>query len=326
MKKKLWILLALLLGLAVLSCCVGRYPLSLSQIGSLLAGGSSPARDAALFYDVRLPRIVLVVWCGGGLSLSGLVFQGLFRNPLVSPDVLGVAGGCSVGAVLAILFAGGQAAAMQAFPFAAGLGAVFLALGIARLARGEKTLMLIVAGIVVGSAASAILMALKYVADPNRQLPAIEYWLMGSFHNAGWENVAVICPLITAAGLVLFALRWQLKVLTLGDEEARSLGVNTGRVRLIAILCATVLVSTVVSVAGVVSWIGLIAPHVVRLFVGEDVGKTIPHAFLCGGILLLLADTLSRTVYASELPVSILTSLFGAAFLCWLLWRRRRAA
>lgn len=321
--RKTVILCLLLLLLIVFSLCIGRYPLTPAEIVAILTGNPPSAMAQTVLLSVRIPRILLVVVSGGALSLAGLVFQSLFQNPLASPDVLGVSSGCSVGAALAIL-AGGNGLAMQLAPFSAGLLTVLLTAALARLMRGSRLFNLLIAGVVVSSLASAAIMALKTVADPNRQLPAIDFWMMGGFHNAGWEQVTVLLPLIAAPSLLLILLRWRLKILTLGEEEARALGVRTSLVRGLAVMAATLLVSTVVSAAGVVSWIGLIAPHAIRLYAGEDSAKTLPLSMVGGGILLLFADTLSRSLFPSELPVSILTSAIGAVFLVVLLSCRGR--
>lgn len=322
MKKKFWILFTFLILLFLVSSCVGRYPLTMADIFYILIGKQESSMATALFYKIRLSRTVLVLLCGGALALSGSVLQTIFRNPLVSPDVLGVANGCSVGAAISLVFLNGNLFLMEILTFFSGISVVFFAVSLAKIIRGERILAILISGIIMSSLASAIVMLLKYVADPNRQLPAIEFWLMGGFHNASWSDVLLIFPLILCSALILFLLRWNLKILTLGEEEAQTLGIHVVKTRMIAILCATVLVSTVVSVAGVVSWIGLIAPHLVRIYAGENIVKTFLLSFLMGSILLLFADILSRSLFSAELPISILTSFIGAFFLFYLLWKR----
>ena len=325
MRRKFWVLVLILVILILLSCLVGRYRLGLGEIMNILSGRPSSAMNSAVFYRIRLPRTFLAVISGGALSLAGTVYQSVFKNPMASPDVLGVGSGCSVGAVLAILYGGGSLALLQGLSFFGGLAAVGAALLLTRAIGGGRVYDMILSGIVVGAIANSVIMLLKYVADPNRHLPAIEYWLMGSFNNVGAEDIKSIFPLVLAAGAAIYLMRWRLKILSLGDEEAKSLGMHVGRVRAAALLCATVLVSTVVSVAGSVAWIGLIAPHIVRIFAGDDLYGNLGAAVLMGGILLLLSDILARSLYAAEIPVSILTSFFGAAVLAVFLYKRKNA-
>ncbi|MEG0295941.1 MAG: iron ABC transporter permease [Clostridium sp.] len=323
MKKKLWVLTGITIVFFLISICVGRFNMSISELVDVIFLKDPSSVQANLFYNIRLPRTLLVLICGGALALSGTVFQSIFRNPLISPDVLGVSSGCSVGAVIAILLTGKSVLGMQTITFLAGIIVVLIAISMAKFMRSNKILALIISGIVISSLASSIIMMLKYVADPYKELPTIEFWLMGGFHNASWENINTILPLIFLSGTILFLLRWRLKVMTLGDEEAMSLGVNVNLVRIISILCSTVLVSTVVSVAGLVSWIGLIAPHIIKTYAGDDITKTLPLSIMAGGSLLLAADIASRTLFPAELPISILTSFIGAIFLFYIVLKRR---
>lgn len=323
MKKKLWILVILLSILVITSICVGRYSLSFNELIDVILCKDTSSIESGLFYNIRLPRTILVIICGGALALSGTVFQSVFRNPLISPDVLGVSTGCSVGAVIAILMTGSTKGFMQILTFITGIIVVLIAINMARLMRSNKVLALIISGIVISSLSSSIIMMLKYVADPYKQLPTIEFWLMGGFHNASWDNIWSILPLIVITTIILILLRWKLKVLALGDEEALTLGINVNFIRLISILAATVLVSAVVSVAGVVSWIGLIAPHIIKIYVGDDVSKTMIMSIIAGAIILLIADILSRTMFSAELPISILTSFIGATFLLYIMLKNR---
>lgn len=302
-----------LIGMILLSLSVGRYAIPFFQ------GIPMSDMDVSVFFRIRLPRTILVALCGGMLSISGMTYQTIFQNPLVAPDVLGVAEGCSVGAAAAFLYGGTFFMKAQWTTFLAGLFTVYLVVKLSERIRGGKILSLIIAGIVAGSLASSMLMVMKYTADPSRQLPAMEYWLMGGFHNAKWEDIGAVLLLGIPSIVILYFLRWQIKLLTLGEDEAAALGVSVRLVRNMGILCATVLAAAVVSVAGVVSWIGLLAPHVVRVFHGNDMIDSFGISFSMGGILLLLSDILSRTLTASELPISILTSFFGAAFLLFLL-------
>lgn len=323
-KSKLIILGIVLVILAIGTAMLGRYPITFEEFMAVLSGSDKSSQVYTLLVQIRLPRVLLVVLCGGALALSGTVYQSIFRNPLVSPDVLGVSSGCGVGAVIAILLMSKSPVSLQLYAFMAGIMAVLLALYMAKLVPGNKLLGLVIAGIVINSIASAITMFLKYVADPYKQLPTIEFWMMGGFYNASWEQIVSILPTLVLATVVLFMIRWQMKVMTLGEEEALTLGVAIHKIRLLSILCATCLVAAVVSVAGLVSWIGLVAPHIVKLSIGDSLEWEMPMAIIVGGILLLVADTISRCAFTTELPISILTTLVGAPFLAYLLCRRGR--
>ncbi|MGI5893945.1 MAG: FecCD family ABC transporter permease [Candidatus Merdivicinus sp.] len=323
MNKRFWATMVLWAGMLVLSACLGRYSLTLWDISAILLGNHPSEMAASVFWNIRFPRVVLTALGGGALAVSGMVFQTVFANPLVSPDVLGVTSGCSVGAVTALLFLPGWTIPLSAF--GCGILTVGFALFLASFVRHNRVLGMVLAGIVVGSISSAILMLLKFLADPEKQLASIEYWLMGSFQNiSGWNEVAVVTLLILPALLLLYGGRFRIKLLSLGDDQAQSLGIRPIRVRLLAVGCATVLVAAVVSAAGVVSWIGLLAPHILRFLGGKDITKSIGSCFFTGGILLMAADLCARCLSTVEIPVSIFTSLFGAVFLCGLFLRAAR--
>jgi len=325
MKQWSWVGLTLLLVASfLLSCLCGRYTLSLTDVWEILSGQAAETMKETVFWNIRVARTCVTALCGAALSLAGFVYQSLFCNPLVSPDVLGVSGGASVGAICAILFCGGSVATLQISAFVGGITTVALSLLLARAIGGNRYFSLIVSGIILGALANAAIMALKYIADPTRQLAVIDYWLMGSFSLANWGKLRVVAPLILAAGAVLILLRYRLKVLTLGDEEAASLGVSVGPTRTICIAAATVLVAASVTVSGIVSWVGLIVPHLVRSMLGERFEVNFFQCILCGASLLLLADTLARSLLPSEIPISILTSLIGALFLATFLLCRGR--
>lgn len=317
--------LPLLLAAAFLfSCLCGRYALSPADLLEILSGRAAGTMKENVFWNIRAARTCVVALCGAALSLAGFVYQSLFRNPLVSPDVLGVSGGASVGAILAILFFGGSAAALRALSFAGGLTAVLLSLLLARAIGGNRSFNLIVSGIVLGALANSGIMALKYVADPAQQLAAIDYWLMGSFSLAGWGKLRIVAPPVLASAAVLTALRYRLKVLTLGDEDAAGLGVAVVPVRVACIAAATVLVAASVTASGIVSWVGLIVPHMVRALFGDRFDRNFFETPVCGAAMLLVADTLARSLLPAEIPVSIMTSLMGAIFLLAFLLRRAR--
>lgn len=315
----LWVILLLLCVGAV---CVGRYPLPLPRLWASLLHPAEYPMEFRVLVQLRLPRILLTLLCGGALALSGTVYQSIFRNPLVSGDVLGVTQGCSVGAIAALLF-GCSGVVVQLTAFVAGLATVFLCIRMAEFLKGDHMLHLILVGIVVGAIANAVIMMLKLSADPYRDLPSIEFWLMGSFSAARWRDVWLTILPIGAASTVLYLLRYQIYVLSHGEEEAKTLGIPVKTVRLTAIAASTVLISSVISAAGIVSWVGLIAPHAVRLLLKRPIHQSMVSTFVCGAILLLFSDTLARTLFSFELPISILTSIIGALFLWGLLMERR---
>ncbi len=321
-QKKFWVLTGILLGTVVLSLCIGRYPLTLQNLWKILTGVEKGMGER-VFLQIRLPRTFLVLICGAALSVSGMVYQHIFRNPLVSPDVLGVTSGASAGAALAILF-GGTAAVIGLSAFAAGLIAAFLTLALAKAVGGQPKVALLISGIVTGAMAEAGLMLIKYGADPAQQLPSIDYWLMGSFHTASWLDGKMAFPIVVTGILILWLMRWKLGILALGDEEARSLGLPVQRIRQTAIVLATLLAAVVVSVAGAVSWVGLIVPHLVRLIWGGDLRSNFLPAVMGGSAFLLAADLISRSLTEAEIPISILTSLSGAVLLAALLVSSKR--
>lgn len=325
MKKRSWVFLLFLLTVSFLvSCLCGRYSLSLTDLFEILSGQAAGSMKANIFWNIRVARTCVTAVCGAALALSGFVYQGLFGNPLVSPDVLGVSGGSSVGAIAAILFFGGSGAVLQIFSFLGGIITVLLALLLAKAIGGNRYFNLIVSGIVLSAFMNAAIMAMKYMADPTQQLAVIDYWLMGSYSLCGWEEFFTAAPLCAAGFLVLALLRYRLKVLTLGDHEAASLGIAVVPVRVACIGAATVLVAASVSVSGIVSWVGLIVPHLVRAILGERFEANLFQSAVCGASLLMLADTLARSLLPSEIPISILTSLMGAACLAGFLILRRR--
>lgn len=321
-------MLAVLFLCGGISCCVGRYPLRLTDIWSLCTGGMEDAMKASVFLKIRLPRTVFAGITGAALSISGLVYQELFRNPLVSPDVLGVGGGASAGAVAAIV-CGGGVIAVRAFALTGGLAVVALALllakwiGTGRQTGGERTVGMVLAGIVVKALADAAVMAMKYTADPSRQLPSIDYWLMGSLQNIRWREVLYMLPFALFPLGLLYLLRWRIQVLSFGDDEAKSLGIPVGLVKIICAAAACVPIAAGAAFTGVISWVGLIVPHMVRRLSGEGLMKNFSLCGLAGASFMMLTDTLARSLTAAEIPISILTSAAGAVFLLGIFLRNR---
>ena len=321
-QKKFWVMAGILLGTVILSLCVGRYPLTLQDLWKILTGVEKGMGER-VFLQIRLPRTFLVLICGAALAVSGMVYQHIFRNPLVSPDVLGVTSGASVGAAMGILL-GGSAGFIEISAFGVGLVTACLTVALAKAVGRQQKVSLIISGIVTGAMAEAGLMLIKYGADPTQQLPSIDYWLMGSFHTADWKDVKMAVPAIVFSIAVLWFMRWKLKVLALGDEEAKSLGLPAERVRRTAVILATLLTASVVSAAGTVAWVGLIVPHLIRQIWGGDLKESFVPCVMGGAAFLLAADLAARSLTEAEIPISIFTSFSGAVLLAVLLVLSRR--
>jgi iron complex transport system permease protein len=306
-----------LVALAAMSLALGTFPVAPRELASVLwsalSGGSGGVGDTtrAIVLEVRGPRIVAALAVGAALGAAGAAFQNVFRNPLVSPDILGVSSGCALGAVIGIL-AGLPAAAMQGLAFAGGLAATGLVLAIGSLVRGsDRALTLVLTGVVVGSLFSAGVAFAKAVADPYNQLPSITYWLLGSFGGVLPRDVILAVPLMFAAILPLVLLRWRVNVLALADDEARALGVDAARTRLVVIVAATLATSAAVAIAGVIGWVGLVVPHAARLLAGPSFARVLPLSALLGAAFLVVVDTLCRTLVTGELPPGVVTAIVG---------------
>ena len=308
---------ALLAALAFFSLFCGKYPLTLS---GLLGGDAMQWR---VFWTLRFSRTAVGVIGGFALGVAGFVYQTVFRNPLASPDVIGVSSGASAGAAAGILFLSG-AAAVTAAAFAGALAAVCLALALSSLDRSGRRSTIVLAGIAVHSLAQTALMALKLTADPERELASIEYWIMGSLNGISGYAVGGNLALCAVCAAALFALHRQILLLSAEEGEAKLLGVSVGRLRLAVLGAATLAVACAVSLSGLISFIGLLAPHGARLLTRRNGPGTMLLGGLLGGVLLVGADILARTAAATELPVSIFTSLLGAPFLIYLIARGRR--
>jgi iron complex transport system permease protein len=277
-----------------------------------------PAVMDTVIWQIRLPRALAVLLVGAGLAVSGATFQGTFRNPLVSENILGVSAGAAVGAAIGILIDQGPLV-MQLCAFGFGLLAVALTYLISRVYRSNPTLVLVLAGIIVASLFSALTSLLKYMADPYTKLPDITYWLMGSFAKISQRDVLLAAPIIAIPMLVIVLIRWRLNTLSMGDEEARTLGLDTKTLRTIVILCSTLITAAAVSISGMIGWVGLIIPHIGRMLVGPDHKGLIPATILIGAIFLLVVDTVCRDLTSMEIPVSIVTSVIGAPIFLYLL-------
>jgi iron complex transport system permease protein len=319
--RRLWWLLGAVLLCLTGSVLLGRYP------GPFLTPLSAIRDDRLaldLILNLRLPRIAAAFLFGMVLSASGAVFQMIFRNPLVDSGFLGVSQGAAFGASLAIVFGGGAAWAVQ------GSAAGFAVLGLAasytlarRIRLGDWVLRLVLAGIAVSALFSSATGAIKYVADPNRHLPDITFWMLGGLWGITWKDVVQVLPVIVPCLLVLYGLRWRLNILSLRDETAFSLGVAPGRERLILLIAAVASTAAAVSKAGQIAWVGLIVPHIARRIVGSDAQRALPASMLIGSVFILLCDDLARTALPGEIPLGILTSFFGTILFLVLLLKRK---
>ena len=323
--------LCLLLAVLFLgSLLAGRFKITVSEITAILSSlipGNSLSQDLIseklVFLWIRLPRCIMAVMVGTGLSVSGAVYQALFRNPLVSPDILGVAAGCTFGAALGIILPGDSFYLVQAMAFGFGLLAVSMAVGIARLISIKPVIVMVLAGMVVLSFFNALLMILKYFSDPYDELPSIVFWIMGSLTRVTWNDLWITAP-VTFCGLGLFMLlRFRLNILSLGDVQAQSLGMNPAVFRLILILVSSFMVALTVATCGQICWIGLIIPHMARTLVGPEHENMIPVTALLGAIFMLAADGVARSVSSAEIPVGIITALTGAPIFAFLLYKNR---
>lgn len=329
-EQKLFLLVIILLLAAFLfSLTVGRYKLDwfniLEVIKLKITDQSIPdhlTSDDIVFWSVRLPRLLMALFVGSALAVSGTVFQGLFRNPLVSPDILGVSAGASFGAGMAILLVGNSAFAIQVFAFGFGLVAVVLAYQLARHCRTDTITVLVLAGVIVSALFTAGLSFLKYVADPYEELPALVFWTMGGFSTIAWKDVAMTVPVVLIGILILYLLRWKLDIMALGDEEALSLGVKVNKMRLIYIAIATLIVASSVATCGTIGWVGLVVPHMARLIIGPGHNHLLPFAAILGAVFMILMDSLARSISGGEIPIGIITSFIGAPFLGYLLWKQ----
>jgi len=309
--------------LALAALMIGPYQLSPGQVlGALIGTGNAQAE--IVVWNVRLPRVAAALLVGAALAAAGASYQALFRNPLVSPDILGVSAGAGLGAVLGI-FLSLPVVGIQLAAFAGGMGAVALVLVVAGAVRhGDRTLILVLTGVVIGALAGAATSLVKVLADPYDQLPAITFWLLGSLAAVTPEDVAPAILPVTLGLAALGLLRWRINVLGMGDEEARALGVEAGRLRLWTIAAATLITASVTAVAGVIGWVGLVIPHIGRMLVGPGFGRLLPVSAAIGAGYLLVVDTLARTIAQTEVPLGILTAVIGAPFFVWLLARGRR--
>ncbi|WP_165253905.1 iron ABC transporter permease [Adlercreutzia sp. ZJ304] len=315
--------------LAAISLMLGRYPIDPGQAVAMLINCVIPLdvtwteQQSTLFFNVRLPRILLALMVGCCLSVAGAAYQGTFQNPLVSPDILGASQGAAFGAAIAILL-GFTAAVVSVSAFCFALLTVLIVLLISARAKGNHMMVIVLAGVMVSSLFQAAVSYCKLVADPSDELADITYWLMGSLTGAKMSQVATVFPILFIGCAVLFALRWRINILTMGDDEASTMGVNARRIRIVVIVSATFLTAACVSVTGMIGWVGLVIPHLCRMLVGADYRKLIPASMLMGAGFLLLVDDIARLATTAEIPIGILTAFVGAPFFLYLITRRKR--
>ena len=315
---------ALIAGL-LFAFTVGRYPVSLADLVHVLlakASGQQPHVSAAVesvILQVRGPRVLAAVMVGSALAVAGTAFQGLFRNPLVSPDILGASSGAALGAVVGIYLSLGIFF-IQVFAFIGGLFAVAAVYVIGSMVRSrDPILVLVLTGVVIGSLLGAGVGLVKYLADPYNQLPAMTFWLLGSLSAVTVSDLIPLFGPVAIGALVLIALRWRMNAMSLPEEEARALGLATGPLRIVIVAAATLVTSASVATAGIIGWVGLVVPHLARSLVGPDFARLLPAAAILGGGYLLLIDTLARTAAEVEIPLGILTAVVGTPFFIWLL-------
>ncbi|HUB97592.1 MAG TPA: iron ABC transporter permease [Stellaceae bacterium] len=315
--------LAVLAVLGILALQVGAYPVTPSELWAVLSGRAHGI-NATVIYAIRGPRILGAMLVGAALSSAGAAYQSLFRNPLVSPDILGVSSGAALGAVLGILL-GLPVGAIEVASFAGGIAAMALVYGVAVAIRGhDPVLVLVLSGVVIGSLMGSGVALVKFLADPENQLPAITFWLLGSLASFNRSDLMALAPPVAIGLVPLVLLRWRLDVMTLGDEEARALGVEVALLRLGIVASATLMTAAAVSVSGVVGWIGLVVPHLARLIVGPAFRRLLPLTAVLGAAFLLAVDTLARNAGGVEVPLGVLTAVLGTPVFLWLMAAARR--
>ena len=306
-KIKFTILVVIFIVVFFGSFMLGRYPVSPPELMKIILSGI-----------IDIPRVLAAAIIGAALSIAGVSYQGMFQNPMVSPDILGASSGAGFGAALAILLgAGYMGISVAAFLF--GLAAVMLAYGISRVSRINATLAMILAGMMIGSLFTSCTSFVKLVADTEQTLPAITYWLMGSLVSIKPQDVAFAIVPIIAGSVPLFLLKWRMNLLTVGEEEAQAMGINTRALRLVVIVCATLLTASSVAISGMIGWVGLVIPHFCRMIFGYDYRKIIPASALFGATFLMVVDNIARLATTAEIPLGILTSFVGAPIFVYLI-------
>lgn len=306
-----------------LSLCVGRFSLSLNSIFKIISG-KGKTLERSVFFRLRLPRTIMAVIAGAGLGLSGFVYQSVFRNPLASPDVIGISSGANLGSALVIVLAGNSVSGVAIGSFAGGIIAVAGVMGLVKATKSNTTSTYVLSGIIISAVASAFIMLLKYFADSDSELAAIEYWTMGSLSAMTLSKLLSILPFWTIGFTVTLLLNRQISILNLNEDEAKALGVKVRQIRILVLGVSTLLVSSIICVTGLISFAGLISPHIVSMMINRQDSKSMVLSSLVGGEVLLVSDILCRTLLTSELPISVLTTIIGVPILIIVMIRRNR--
>ncbi|MCR2042976.1 FecCD family ABC transporter permease [Anaerosalibacter massiliensis] len=323
--KKTIIGVMVLIFLTIISMSIGRYPINAKDIFLYLIGRKNlPPEVVTILFKVRLSRILSALLIGSSLALSGAAYQGMFKNPLVSPDILGASTGASFGACLGMLFSW-NIFFIQISSFIFGLIAVFITYVLSeRVKDGDNILILVLSGVMINTLFSSFVSLIKFIADPYNKLPSITFWLMGSLASVDYKDVLFLIIPILIGIITICLLKWKLNILSLGDEEAKTLGINTKKIRLIAIMASTLMTSATVAIGGNIGWIGLIIPHLARAIVGPDYRYLTSMSIIMGGIFLIFIDDLARIVGGLEIPIGILNSIVGVPFYIYILINYRR--
>lgn len=322
------VLLAVMVVVFFIAICCGHYSvdpvtcLEILFLKPLGYEGDWSTLDMSVVLGLRLPRIIGAILVGSCLAISGASYQSTFQNPLVSPDLLGVSSGACVGAALAILLHL-PSFMIMIMAFVAAVLTVAATLAIPKLLRSDSNIMLVLSGIVVGGVTGSLMGIIKYVADPQSELPQITYWTMGSLDNVDMTVVGICIIPIVICTIIMMRMSWWIDIISMGEKDAKTLGANVNRIRLITIVCSTLLTAISVCMCGTIGWIGLVVPHFARMFVGPDNTKLMPTSALLGAIFLMVVDTLARNVAVVEVPLGIITGLVGAPFYAWLLYKQR---
>lgn len=302
-----------------ISLVLGKYPVTLSQILDIIASYYTGHLDPSLnlakqaVMEIRLPRIIFAGVVGAGLAISGAVMQGTFQNPLVSPDLLGVCSGAGFGAALGIILFGDVGTGTAILAFITGMSSIALVYLLSRRKGESNVLSTVLCGIIVSSIFTALISLIKYTADPENELPAITFWLMGSFTNVTFSRITLLLPIV-AGIIMMLLLRWRVNLLSLGDDECQTMGINPNKTRWTLIIFAALTTAGCVVVSGVIGWVGLVIPHICRMLAGPNHNNMLPLSCLIGAIFLIIVDTLARNIVSAEVPIGILTALIGAPF------------
>ena len=327
--RTMFITLVICIGIFLASLVIGRFFIPINEVMNILSSKFLVLPitwDASMYnvvMEIRLPRVLGAIAVGIALAVSGAAYQGVFRNDLVSPDLLGVSHGASVGACIGILlhlsFYG-----VAILAFMGGILAVCLTLLLPKLIQNQSRIVLVLCGIIVSGFMAAIIGLLKYIADPDTELQDIVYWQLGSLAKVTWDNLLYVLPIIIICTIAVLALRWRLYILSLSDQEAQSLGVNVNRERLVIIGISTLLTAAAVCLSGTIGWVGLVIPHLSRMLVGNDHKKLIPATILVSASFLMIADLFARSLTTAEIPLGILCGFIGTPFFAWVLYKQRR--